>query len=87
LQKGKLNGKPKLGIWKRIEAAEAFRQKQLALQVKQLALMEGTERAGREAEQSQIKLLKKFGNVLHNTVVKLGNDVLIFIHFCDNTER
>jgi hypothetical protein len=32
-------------------------------------------------------LLKKFGDVLQNTVVKMGDDVIEFISFCNSTER
>jgi hypothetical protein len=49
--------------------------------------MEDKDRAEKEAEKGRVKMLKNYGDVLRNTVVKLGNDVIDFIPFCDNIEK
>jgi hypothetical protein len=65
----------------------AFQEKQLSLQHRQVALMEDKDRVEKEAEKGRVKMLKNYGDVLRNTVVKLGNDVIDFIPFCDNIEK
>ena len=71
------------------EAAErkAFQDAQLELQSRQVKLMPDKDKADKESEKGRVTLLKKYGDVLRNTVVKLGNDVVEFIPFCDNIEK
>ena len=68
-------------------AEDEFRREQIRLQQEQLAMAAKKNAADRDAEQSQVKMLKNFGDVLRNTVVKMGNDVLDFVPFCDSIER
>jgi hypothetical protein len=71
------------------EAAErkAFQDAQLELQSKQVKLMQDKDKADTESEKGRITLLEKYGDVLRNTMVKMGNDVVEFVPFCDNIER
>ena len=39
-----------------------------------------------EKENNDVQLLKKFGDALRNTVVKLGNDLIDVIPFFENFE-
>jgi hypothetical protein len=57
------------------------------MQSRQLELMEERDKVDKEAEMGQVMLLKKFGDVLRNTVVKMGDDVIEFIPFCDSIKR
>ena len=49
--------------------------------------MEQKEAAEKEKEKNNVQLLKRYGDALRNTVVKLGNDLLEVIPFFENFER
>jgi hypothetical protein len=59
----------------------------LSLQHWQVALMEDKDKAEKEAQKGRAKMLKNYGDVLSNAVVKSRNDVIDFIPFCDNIEK
>jgi hypothetical protein len=64
-----------------------FQEHQLKMQSRQLELMEERNKVDKEAEMGHVMLLKKFGDVFRNTVVKMGDDVIEFIPFCDSIEQ
>jgi hypothetical protein len=66
---------------------KAFQEHQLKMQSRQLELMEERNKVDKEAEMGHVMLLKKFSDVLRNTVVKIGDDVIEPIPFCDSIER
>lgn len=66
---------------------DTFQKNQLRLQARQIELMEQRDKTEGEARKGNVELLKKFGDVLRNTVGKLGDDVIEFIPFCDSIER
>jgi hypothetical protein len=81
LQKEKCKWEVEAERW---AAEDAFRKVQLKLKSQQLAVMEARNKVDKEAQKGPVKLLKKYGDVLHNS--PLGNDILEFIPFCDNNE-
>jgi uncharacterized protein (DUF885 family) len=64
-----------------------FRQEQLRLQQHQIVLMERKELEDRDNDNNSVRLLKKYGDALRNSIVKLGNDLIDIIPFFSNFER
>ena len=72
---------------KRLDEEKEHRKELIALQQRQITLMEQKERLEVAKESNDLVQLKKYGDVLRNTVVKLGNDLIEVIPFFDNFER
>jgi hypothetical protein len=64
-----------------------FHEHQLKMHSRQLELMKKRNKVDKEEEMGHVMLLKKVGDVLRNTMVKMGDDVIELIPFCDSIVR
>jgi len=72
---------------KRLEDERASREALLLLQQRQVTLMEKKDSEDLAKENNNLQLLKKYGDALRNSIVKLGNDLIEIIPFFENFER
>jgi hypothetical protein len=69
-------------------ATEAeFRKAQLDWQQHQIKLLEDRDKSEKNKEDAKVVQLKKYGDALRNSVMKLGADPIEIIAFFDNIER
>ena len=64
-----------------------FRQEQLRLQQHQILLMERKELEDKNNDNNSVRLLKKYGDALRNSIVKLGNDLIEIIPVIYSEQR